>query len=217
MKSFLTVCAMVLISFAGFVSAADDLATQFARPPASARPWVLWYWMDGQIDRDGITKDLEAMARNGIGGVVLGDIGGASEGPTKFLGPGWQELFAHTLREARRLGIVVSTCASAGWSSLGGPWIKPEDSMQVLVWSKVRVTGPQRFKGMLAKPQTVENYYRDVAVIAFPSDGEPLNELKEIKVVPAKDPAERLVDGNPQTTVNFRGNAKDRPDRKSVV
>jgi hypothetical protein len=43
--------------------AGDLLHESFVTPPASARPWVLRYWMDGQIDRHGITRDLESMAR----------------------------------------------------------------------------------------------------------------------------------------------------------
>lgn len=166
--------------------------------------------MDGQINRDGITKDLEAMARNGIGGVVLGDIGGTDEGPTQLLSPRWQELFAHTLREAKRLGLVISTCPSAGWCALGGPWIKPEDGMQVLVWSATRVTGPQEFAGILPQPQTVLGHYRDVAVIAFPSPNEPATEIKSINATGTKANARSLVDGNPQTVATFSALPKDK-------
>ena len=187
MKTFAGILS-VLFFFVGInLAAADAIRDGFLSPPASARPWVFWYWIDGQIDRDGITKDLEAMARNGIGGVVLGDIAHKTDKDSKkFLSPEWQELFAHTLREAKRLGLVISTCPSAGWCALGGPWVKPEDSMQVLVWSKVRVAGPQHFKGTLPKPQTVEGYYRDVAVVAFPSAGEPMDAIKEITATMAK-------------------------------
>ena len=39
----------------------DALAAGFAHPPDSARPWVYWLWMDGNLSREGITADLEAM------------------------------------------------------------------------------------------------------------------------------------------------------------
>lgn len=216
MKTFAGILS-VLFFFVGInLAAADAIRDGFLSPPASARPWVFWYWIDGQIDRDGITKDLEAMARNGIGGVVLGDIAHKTDKDSKkFLSPEWQELFAHTLREAKRLGLVISTCPSAGWCALGGPWVKPEDSMQVLVWSKVRVAGPQHFKGTLPKPQTVEGYYRDVAVVAFPSAGEPMDAIKEITATMAKDDPARLIDGNPQTTVTFKGGPEG--ERPSVT
>src|SRR5690349_13263266 len=51
-----------------------SLQQAFVHPPDSARLWVNWFWMDGNITREGITADLEAMARVGIGGVLLMDI-----------------------------------------------------------------------------------------------------------------------------------------------
>ena len=47
-----------------------DLLSGFVSPPASARPWVYWFWLNGNITREGITADLEAMRRAGIGAVV---------------------------------------------------------------------------------------------------------------------------------------------------
>ena len=40
---------------------ADELEQQFASPPDAARPWVYWYFMDGNMTREGLTADLEAM------------------------------------------------------------------------------------------------------------------------------------------------------------
>ena len=48
---------------------ADDLADGFRNPPQSARPRVWWHWMNGNVTKDGIDKDLDWMARIGIGGV----------------------------------------------------------------------------------------------------------------------------------------------------
>jgi hypothetical protein len=33
----------------------------FANPPLSARPGVFWDWLNGNITKEGITRDLEAM------------------------------------------------------------------------------------------------------------------------------------------------------------
>jgi hypothetical protein len=59
----------------------------------------------------------------------------------------------------------------AGWNGSGGPWVKPGESMQKVVWSETAVTGPRRFEAALPKPETVAGYYRDIAVLAFPSPG----------------------------------------------
>ena len=64
------------------IPAAADLAKGFASPPPSARPWVYWFWLNGNITREGITADLEAMQRVGIGGVLIMEVDqGAPNGP----------------------------------------------------------------------------------------------------------------------------------------
>ena len=55
-------------------SAVADLQRGFAQPPATARPWVYWFWLNGNITRGGITADLEAMHRVGIGGVLIMEV-----------------------------------------------------------------------------------------------------------------------------------------------
>jgi hypothetical protein len=50
--------------------ATDDLARDFKNPPDAARPWVYWFFMDGNLTREGMTADLEAMKQAGIGGVL---------------------------------------------------------------------------------------------------------------------------------------------------
>lgn len=207
---FAAVCAALS------VARSESLDAQFGTPPAASRPWVMWYWMDGQIDRDGITRDLESMARNGIGGVVLGDIGGTDEGPTRFLSPGWKELFAHTLREARRLGLVVSTCPSAGWCALGGPWVEPEDAMQVLVWSTTRMSGPAAFSGVLPRPMTHLDHYRDIAVLAVPSDDDPTRGVKSVTVSGADGDGASLLDGDPSTDLRFDCRSGSAPPRIDI-
>ncbi len=55
--------AFVLALFAPIAVAQDDLAAGFQNPPASAKPHTWWHWMNGNITREGITADLEAMKR----------------------------------------------------------------------------------------------------------------------------------------------------------
>ena len=45
-----------------------NLRAGFQDPPNSARPRVWWHWMNGNITKEGIQKDLEWMKRVGIGG-----------------------------------------------------------------------------------------------------------------------------------------------------
>jgi hypothetical protein len=52
----------------------DALTDGFQRPPDSAQPWTYWFWINGNITREGITADLQAMARVGIHGVAIMDV-----------------------------------------------------------------------------------------------------------------------------------------------
>jgi len=157
-----------------FGAVPENLPGGFQRVPDDARPWVYWFWLDGNITREGITADLEAMKRAGIGGVLIMEVDqGAPAGPVRFGSPAWREMFAHMLSEAKRLGIQVNMNNDAGWTGSGGPWIKPEQAMQRLVWSEVTVEGPKSEKLILPQPRANENYYQDVAVLAFPRPAEP--------------------------------------------
>ena len=147
-----------------------DLAKEFAAPPASARPWVYYFVLSGNMTKEGITADLEAMARVGIGGLTYFEVDqGTPKGPADFAGPLWMELVKHICNEAHRLGLQINMNNDAGWCGSGGPWITPELSMQKVVWSETMVEGGKKFDGVLAKPEAVNNYYQDIAVLAFPT------------------------------------------------
>jgi hypothetical protein len=165
----------------------DRLAAGFAVPPESARPWVYWMWMDGNLTREGITADLEAMQRAGIGGVVICEVNvGVPRGPVEFMSAEWRQLFKHVVREAERLGLEITLNAGPGWTGSGGPWVKPEQSMQHIVAAAAEAQGPGRFDAALPQPKrrpaffgdgglppelekAKNDYYRDVAVLAFPT------------------------------------------------
>lgn len=151
-----------------------DLDALFQHPPEAARPWVYWYWMNGNVSRDGITADLEAMAQAGIGGAYLMPIGGTVEPlaqnvpAVETLSAAWWEMVRHAMEEADRLGLKLAMHACDGFAVAGGPWITPALSMQKVVWSETRVVGGRRFVCSLSQPPTNEGFYRDIAVLAFP-------------------------------------------------
>jgi hypothetical protein len=58
------------------------LEENFKDPPVSSAPQVIWFWMNGNVTKEGITLDLEAMKQVGIGGVLNFDVGtGIPKGP----------------------------------------------------------------------------------------------------------------------------------------
>ncbi|MGL5017906.1 MAG: glycosyl hydrolase [Luteolibacter sp.] len=177
---FLTFAAILLSATSQLpAEGADTLASSFLNPPDSARPHSFWYWINGNISREGITADLEGMKRAGIGGVELYNVGGHGvAGPVKVLSPQWREMMAHAITTAGKLGLEVDLNNSpGGWSSSGGPWITPELSMQKLTWSETRIQGGKPFSATLAQPAAFQGWYRDVAVIAFPTPAAERDEL----------------------------------------
>ncbi len=167
--------AVVLLGL-GFSSHAaanpGDWESNFRQPPVSARPWVYWFWLNGNITSNGITADLEAMKRVGLGGVLIMEVDqGAPKGPAEFGSRSWRDLFKHVCSEAHRLGLEVNMNNDAGWCGSGGPWITPELAMQKVVWSETNVVGPCRVEMTLPQPAMVSNYYRDITVVAFPTPG----------------------------------------------
>src|SRR3989337_1032612 len=96
--------ALVGLACTSLARGADDLSPGFLNPPRSARPWVYWFPLSGNLTKEGITADLEALERVGIGGVLYMEVDqGAPKGSADFLGPLWRTLFQHACREADRL------------------------------------------------------------------------------------------------------------------
>jgi hypothetical protein len=153
----------------GSPNAAGDLQRAFLEPPDGAWPWVYWFVSDGNMTREGITADFEALKRVGIHGVIYMEVDQfVPKGPVRFLSPAWREMIQHAMTEATRLGITINMNNDGGWCGSGGPWITPDLSMQVIMYSETTLQGPQHFTGTLPQPKTNEGYYEDLAVLAFP-------------------------------------------------
>ena len=213
MKQAVAVIAIVC-ALAG-QALADDLEKGFAAPPDSAKPHTWWHWMNGNITKEGITADLEAMHRVGIGGAQIFNVGcGIPAGPVSFFTPEWREMLQYAVKEADRLGMELCMHNCAGWSSSGGPWNTPENAMQQLVTSEANVQGPIRFSGALPQPPTKLDFYRDIEVLAFPTpEGEDvtMRALSPKVTASATNFSENcLFDGKPNTfvTLPMPGNGK---------
>ena len=139
----------------------------FINPPQKAQPWVYWMWVNGNVNKEGVQKDLEAMHRVGINGAIALDVDQYSpNGPVVYNDEKWQAIFHHTAVTAKRLGMEVGANNGAGYWGTGGPWIKPEMAMQWVVSSETYIHGGKTFTGMLKSPGLGEDY-RDIAVIAI--------------------------------------------------
>jgi hypothetical protein len=155
--------------------------TTKAQENPDAKPWVFWYWMQASVSKVGITADLEAMKEAGIGGAYLMPIKGETNPPifapaAPQLSPQWWDLVTFAFAEAKRLNLKLGMHFSDGFALGGGPWITPELSMQKVVFSRMDVAGGKKLNLQLPIPNHLENYYKDIQIIAFPSlDGAKIN------------------------------------------
>ena len=131
--------------------------------------WTWWFWLGDRVDKESITADLEALKAQGIGGVTIYSLSGpgvTEQGP-RYMGPEWRALFRHTVQEAHRLGLGVSSMLCSGWNT-GGPWVTPELACKRHVHAETVLVGPTHFKGPLPQPPADKRFYRDVAIQAYP-------------------------------------------------
>lgn len=199
----LTICLLSVFSVAvlfstcapeGNDNAYDELYAGFQNPSNEYRPRVWWHWMNGNVTKDGIRKDLLWMHRSGIGGFHNFDAGLSTpqivDERLQYMTPAWKDAFGYTVRLADSLKMEVAIAGSPGWSESGGPWVELKDGMKKLVWREMRLKGGQTFNGKLPEPFTttgafqnipqeeevttfanepdrIEEYYQDVAVIAY--------------------------------------------------
>ena len=162
--------------------AQTDLSRRFTDPPESAKPHTWWHWMNGNVTSEGITADLEAMHEIGLGGAQIFEVSeGIPPGPVDVMSPKFRELVKHAVAEASRLGLEICMHNCAGWSSSGGPWVTPEHSMQTLVVGETHLRGPGR-AGNLPQPEARAGFYRDVAVLAFPTPKDEARRIPDIAV-----------------------------------
>jgi len=172
-RSALKLLAGILLASSAIAGEAE-MAEGFARPPDSSRPWTFWFWVNGNVTKEGIKADLEDMKRVGIGGVMLFD--GKMHlpgGPVRYGSDTWHEHVQYAIALADELGLQIGVMNCAGWATAGGPWNSLEQSMKMLVWSEQPVSGGTLWKGTLPQPPTRESFYRDVAVLAVPERDAP--------------------------------------------
>ncbi|WP_162340751.1 glycosyl hydrolase [Cyclobacterium salsum] len=186
----------------------QSLEESFRTPPDSVKPWVFWFWINGNISQEGITKDLEAMKEVGINGVIWMEVSGpwwAPEGKIEAGSAAWHEAMQWAITEADRLEMEFALTVDFGYGA-GGPHITPDISIQKLVWSQTEVQGGKKLNLQIEKPKidkTLEpvwlrpgqemnpevtnavdsiDSYRDISVFAIPTA-----KLKKSTLIPENE------------------------------
>ena len=202
----------------------DALDAGFVEPAMEYGPRTWWHWINERVSKDGITKDLEAMKTMGYKGAhminlpslaVAGTIGDDVVGSDL-----WYEKVGFAAKECERLGMELSFGSCPGWVA-GGPWIAPEQSMQDIFWRHKFVTGPTKSPIQLPQPNKTRGFYRDVAVVAYPSlpgEAQPLSSL--VKRVSSDDFPEldwsAAMDGDGESYVELPGATRGGGSRSVV-
>ncbi len=147
-------------------SNAQTLDQNFKNPPASAKPQTWFHVISGNMSREGLTKDLEAISS--AGGTVFFNVAqGVPLANVTFNSSEQHQLLKHAAAESERLGLTFGFHNCDGWSSSGGPWVNAENSMKMVVYSQTIVAGAQNTTVKLPQPTVREGFYRDIAVLAY--------------------------------------------------
>ena len=174
MLRLLILTALVLATMVSFVRGQDlSLEAGWDNPPMDARTRCFWWWLNGNVSKEAITRDLEQMKAKGMGGGLLIDADGSGQrgnqiapaGPM-FGSEAWREMMVHAVHEADRLGLELCLAIQSGWN-LGGPDITPDEMAKQVTWSELTVNSPGPLKQPLPTPGSRFEYYRDVAVMAY--------------------------------------------------
>ena len=199
----------------------------FLHPDRIYYPETWFHFINTNIRREGITRDLEAIAASGIQGVQFfhGQQGDTKEWPgteehVKCLSPEWEELVKHTAEEAHRLGLRFSLQTCPGWAMSGGPWIKPEQAMRHLSYSWTNIEGGKEVDVELPVPFKEDwRDWQDIAVLAFPTPHGDTGDYCQIEKVEAEKHQEewqRLLNGERGFNFTLQPTTPQKPYRIRV-
>lgn len=201
---------------------------KFLTPPKVYHPETWFHYIGGNVSKEGITADLEAIAAAGITGIQLfhGQFGGPWPGvepQIACLSESWDDAVHHTAKECQRLGLRFTMLVCPGWALAGGPWIEPANAMRHLTWSRTDITGGKPVVWKLPRPQPSEEEwrdYRDVAVLAFPTPqddtGSPLMPAS-VRSNRNDLPWKELITGTPGAVVHLAPAREGQPNWVEVT
>jgi hypothetical protein len=215
---------IVIIGFTGFGKAQPSLLENFNNPPSEAKPWTFWYWMHGAVSKDGIRADLKAMYEIGLGGAYLMPIRGVEGSkyptPVNQLSPEWWEMVRYSFQIADSLGLKMGMHISDGFALAGGPWISPKESMQKVVFTDTIIKGGNIKNLKLQQPETIQNYYEDIAIYALPLSEVPFRGISGLSTFGRKIRGSNLVirSNNLDDSIPFSIPGKDfRSEKPSFI
>ena len=201
---------LIAVSLLSYVAMADGLSLEsgFLNPPAEVRLHAYWWWLNGNVTKEAITRDLESMKEKGFGGALITDAGGANQDGNLQVPPGpvfgsaaWRELYCHALREGARLKLEMALNIQSGWN-LGGPRVVADDAAKILCYTETAIEGPGEKTVTLAVPPSRHGLLKDVAVLAIPFVMVESSCKVEVSSAHPNHPVGNLTDGQPSFWVS---------------
>ncbi len=211
----------------GICQSADPFAKNFKNPDDDYKPATWMHGMSGNMSKLGMTKDLEAIKKVGIGKVLLFNITqGIPHGPIKYASKDHFDILQHAIAESDRLGLEFGTHNCDGWTSSGGPWVTPENSMKRVVWTKQIIDGGKSTL-QLKQPTRIAGLYKDISVLAYPSLDSELEDMASFPKLSSSDPTfpiEKIfsdVESNEYHKLKFNADKKafinfDYPTKRNI-
>jgi len=181
MRQIVNICLLLLLTIHPLFPAEKQSNSTiseeaFVTPPMEARPGAYWCWLNGTVDHEQMTREMEEAKALGMRGFEIWDVGVyrpvnmVPAGPA-FLGEESLKSIKHAMTEARRLGLELNMIAASSWNA-GGAWVKKSDGSKRIASSSLNVIGPKKFDGVLELPCDKETYYYDISVLAVPQSSD---------------------------------------------
>ncbi len=187
-RFFALLCLLFIANQSAFAQQKQAFLSEktFQNPPSQYGIRCWWWWLNGNVTKEAITRDLTEMKAKGFSGACIFDAGGHNQRGNGDIPAGplwgseaWRALYVHAVDEAEKLNLSLSLSIQSGWN-LGGPDVTPEESAKQTVFSEQQVKGGKALKIALPMPVIRDNYYKDIVVLAIP-------DKKRMRKIPIRD------------------------------
>ncbi len=172
--------------FIGLGLAASLWAQTVAWPEVKteAKPASRWWWMGSAVDKENLTRNLEAYAAAGMGTMEITPIYGVQGNEANdipFLSAQWMRMLQHTQDEAARLGMQIDMNTGTGWP-FGGPEVSVEDAACKLLVTEYRLEAGERLAQKVEAGDAKQlPYARLERLMAFSEEGRCLDLTGKVK------------------------------------
>ncbi|MDR1780050.1 MAG: hypothetical protein LBR50_04880 [Tannerella sp.] len=124
----------------------DAIFSAFRNPPATAKPFVRWWWNGDKLSAKEILRELDIMRDAGIGGVEINPIafpGGDDLGipSLPWLSQEWIDMVKVALKAAEERGIICDIIVGSGWP-FGAEILEGDDRSQLMTLTSRKISGP---------------------------------------------------------------------------